>query len=56
MIDLYHVYCINDEELQEITKTEVVGLQKLKYPIFLSLAFTTKEMNLATVGGKSKIC
>ena len=25
MIDLYHVYCINDKDLQEITKTEVVG-------------------------------
>ena len=40
MIDMYYVYCINDKDLQEITKTEVVGLQKLKYPIFLCLAFS----------------
>ena len=40
MIALYDVYCINDKKLQDITKTQVVGLQKLKYPIFLCLTFT----------------
>ena len=35
MTDLYYVYCIDDKNLQGITKTEAVGLQKLKYPIFL---------------------
>ena len=40
MTNLYYVCCINDKELQEITKTQVVGLQKLKYPIFLCLTFT----------------
>ena len=39
MINMYYVYC-NDIDLQEITKTEVVGLQKLKYPVFLCLTFT----------------
>ena len=40
MIDLFYVYCINDKDLQEITKTQVVELQKRKYPIFLCLTFT----------------
>ena len=40
MIDLYFVYFIDDTDLQEITKTEVEGLQKLKYPIFLCVTFT----------------
>ena len=34
-----YVHCIDDEDLQEITKTEVVGLQKLKSPILLYLTF-----------------
>ena len=40
MIDLFYVYCIDKKDLQEIAKTAVVGLQKLKYPIFLCLFFT----------------
>ena len=40
MIDSFYVYCIDDKDLQEIAKTEMVRLQKLKYSIFLCLFFT----------------
>ena len=43
MIDLYYVYCIHDKDLQEVTKTELVVLQKLKYPICLCLTFTNPD-------------
>ena len=33
-IDFFYGFCINDTDLQEIAKTEVVGLQKLQWPIF----------------------
>ena len=52
MIDLYYVYCINDKDLQEFTKTEVLVLQKnwstLFFFVWLLLIFT-KEMNSANV-------
>ena len=38
--DFFYGYCINDTDLQTITKTEVVGLQKLKCLIFLFLINT----------------
>ena len=34
VIDFFYGFCINDTDLQKITKTEVVGLQKLKWLIF----------------------
>ena len=35
MIDFFYGFCINDTDLQNITKTEVVGLQKLKWLILI---------------------
>ena len=40
MVDLNYIHCVNDKDLKEITKTEVKGLHKLKYLIFLCLTFT----------------
>ena len=37
VIDFFYGYCINDTDLQTITKTQVVGLQKIKWLIFLCL-------------------
>ena len=37
MIDFFYGYCINDTALQNTTKTEVVGLQKLKWLMFVCL-------------------
>ena len=46
MIDLYFVYCIDDKELQEKTKTQLIGLQKLIYSNFsLWLLLIPYEVN-----------
>ena len=48
MIDFFYGYCITETALQAITKTQVVGLQKLKGLIFLSF-FVTIHLNEPSV-------
>ena len=46
MVDLYYVYCLYDKDLQVITKTQVVGLQKWSIRlIFVWLLLSRYEGN-----------